>query len=257
MKTLILTPNRKLNCGMYQLAQDLAKELDGEIRTRGDSILYDDLYEKKYKQVITFLYPMHKHGRFMKENYGTHWIVYNQGVPPITKTYFPNFWRRQAMRYINWRNNITMQGADENWDVTEREQKPRWTEKKETTSVLVKNHEPYALYLGRTTDYKNYEWLEKTMKELNIPLYHPQNESDDIIYDLLSNAKMLVTASIWEGFGRPCNEAQALKVYTVCFNTGAHDRLVKYGSVVPNHNFELFKQRVKEFWYDGIEDRNG
>ena len=280
MRTLILTPNRNLCCGMYQLAKDLAKEFDGDIKTRtainrphpytkDGNWIYNQAW--KYERVITFLYPMHQHGKYFKKHYGTKWICYNQGIPPVTKTYFPNFWRRQAMKYINWRNNITMKGADEYWNVTEREQKPRWTEKKELDYRFVENikmhkllqfgnadvSSAYAIYLGRTTDYKNYIWLKQTVKELKILLIHPENLSDDIIHALLSNAKMLVTASIWEGYGRSVNEAQALKIYTVCFDTGAHDRLVKYGSVVPNCNFELFKQKIKEFWYDRIEDRKG
>ncbi len=34
MKTLILTPNKNEMCGMYQLAKDLAKEFDGDIKTK-------------------------------------------------------------------------------------------------------------------------------------------------------------------------------------------------------------------------------
>ena len=49
------------------------------------------------------------------------------------------------MKYIAWRNNVTMQGADEYWDVTEREQKPRWSERKVAKAPL----SDYAIYLGR------------------------------------------------------------------------------------------------------------
>ena len=192
MKNLILIPNKNEMCGMYQLAKDLAKEFDGNVITRGDGIDYTNV-----GTIITFMYPMHYYGKQAKKLFGEEikWICYNQGIPPIIKTYFPNFWRRQAMRYIKWRNNATMQGADEYWDVTEREQKPRWTKKAD----LGLGFSDYALYLGRTTDYKNFEWLQKTMKELNIPLYHPENVSDKVIHHYLSNAKLLVTASIWEG----------------------------------------------------------
>ena len=205
-KTLILTPNRNSMCGMFQLAKDLAKEFDGEVWTKGQKIPNEKLWE--FKQVITLMYPMHKHGKFFKGYCGIKWICYNQGIPPITKTYFPNFWRRHAMRYINWRNNATMKGADEYWDVTEREQKPRWTEKIELTEEMIKNvsmlysidlNKPYSIYLGRTTDYKNYESLQRIMKELDIPLFHPLGVSDENVWMLLSNAQMYVSMSLWEG----------------------------------------------------------
>src|SRR3990167_6392703 len=114
----------------------------------GTGGLYADFSGKNitdYEQVITLLYPMHKHGKYLKENYGFKWICYNQGIPPITKIYFPNFFRRQAMRYVNWRNNTTIQGADEYWDVTKRPQKPRWTEK---GNLMDYKDTKYAIYLG-------------------------------------------------------------------------------------------------------------
>ena len=84
MKTLILTPNKNEMCGMYQLAKDLAKELDGEILTKKDTIYWDR------KKVITLLYPMHKYGKKLQKG-GAKWIVYDQKVPPVTKQNFPNF----------------------------------------------------------------------------------------------------------------------------------------------------------------------
>ena len=261
MKTLILTPNRRLNCGMYQLAKDLAKEFDGEVKTKKDKLLYEDLYNNEYKQVITLMYPMHKHGKHLKENYGIKWICYDQKIPSITKTYFPNFWRRQVMRYINWRNNVTMQGADEYWDVTEREQKPRWTEKttKEIFNFPVGTYNKhfaqyrlteekweYALYVGRKTDYKNFEWLWKTMDELKIPfIIPPENCSDEEIHTYYSHAKMFVTASIWEGYGRPVMEAESLGIPAVSFDTDAHKRNTKLGICVENHNFNALKESIK------------
>ena len=261
-KTLILTPNLKLNCGMFQLAQDLAKEFDGDIKTKND-LVTTSIFDGNYEKVITLLYPMHSYGKLAKDIHGNKvkWINYNQGIPPITKTYFPNFWRRQAMRYINWRNNATMQGADEVWNVTEREQKPRWTEKAKLRFLQFEDVDltkPYSIYIGRTTDYKNYEFLKQTMKELKIPLIHPINVSDDLLGEYLSNSKMLVTASIWEGFGRPCLEACALNIPVVCYDAGAHkSNMQKYdnkGICVPldinnmKKSEEDFKKGVLEVW---------
>ena len=253
MKTLILTPNKNLQCGMYQLAQDLAKEFAGDIKTKGDKLLYD----KKYNQVITLLYPMHKHGKYMKNGYGLKWICYDQGIPPVTKTYFPNFFRRQYMKLFTWLNNRSMKGADEYWNVTEREQMPRWTKKARKCSIsyhAIDMCYGYAIYLGRTTDYKNYEWLTKTMKGLGIPLIHPENEQDYVIHEMLSNAKMLVTASLWEGYGRPVQEAETLGIPTVAYDVGAHKRHIKKGICVPLDlkNMEKserdFKQAILKVW---------
>lgn len=251
MKTLILTPNKTEMCGMYQLAKDLAKEIDGSIMTKED---YHNSIE--YDKVISFLYPMHHIAKTIKENYGTYWICYNQGIPPITKTYFPDFWRRQAIRYINWRNNITTKGADEYWDITEREQKPRWTKKSDLGGLDIKKlgFGDYVLYLGRTTDYKNFEWLQKTMQELKIKLHHPKNVSDKVIHHYLSNAKMLVTASIWEGYGRTVMEAEALGIPAVAYDVGAHKKHIKKGICVTldlnnmKKSEELFKKAILEVW---------
>ena len=92
MKTLILTPNRETVCGMYQNAVDLAKELNGDIYTKGEKM--EEWEIGLYNQVITFLHPVHKSGRFLKENYGLKWICYDQKVPPPTKksaTQSPSF----------------------------------------------------------------------------------------------------------------------------------------------------------------------
>lgn len=257
MKTLILTPYKRLQCGMYQLAKDLAKEFNGDIGTKhGSGIECKEYYNgKDYDEVITFLYPMHNFGKMMKRKFGTKWICYDQKIPPVTKQYFPNFWRRQAMKYINWRNNTTMKGADEYWDVTEREQKPRWNEKHkwivDLKTDMYENIDlikPYALYLGRTTDYKNYGWLQKTMKELNIPLLHPEDVHDNAIHLFLSHTKMLVTASIWEGFGRPVMEAETLGIPAVAYDVGAHKRHIKKGICVPLdiNNMEKSEEKFKE-----------
>ena len=256
-KTLILTPNSQMNCGMFQLAQDLAKEFDGDIKFKGDFNAFTDYNQwEKYEIVITLLYPMHGWGKDYKVN-STHQvklICYDQKIPPVTKTYFPNFWRRQAMRYINWRNNATMQGADEYWDVTEREQKPRWT-KKHTDFRGFDTAKPYALYLGRKTDYKNFNWLQKTMQELNISLlFFDEPHNDDWVHYYLSNAKMLVTASLWEGYGRTPQEAEVLGIPAVAYDVGAHKRHIKKGICVhlDIDNIEvseaLFKEAVLKIW---------
>jgi len=98
MKTLILTPNKKLNCGMFQLSQDLAKEFNADIRTRDNYLPLSD-----YDEVITFLHPMHKLGRKAKQM-GKKWICYDQKVPEPNKLHFPNFFRRQYMKWFNWAN---------------------------------------------------------------------------------------------------------------------------------------------------------
>jgi len=271
-KTLILTPNKTEMCGMYQLAKDLAKEFDGDIMFKGDKIgtggYYDDFSGKSitdYKQVITFLYPMHKHGKFFKSYCGMKWVCYDQKIPPVTKTYFPNFWRRQYMKVFTWLNNRSMKGADEYWDVTEREQKPRWTEKKELNDELKKFismlyginlNKPYAIYLGRTTDYKNFDWLKKLLENFSIPLLHPLGMSDENINILLSNAKMLVTASIWEGYGRPVMEAEALGIPAIAYDIGAHKRHIKKGICV-TFNINNLEKSEKKFEEAVLEVWNG
>ena len=252
IKTLILTPNKTQVCGMYQLAKDLAKELDGKVVTKNS----------KYKStgyenvVISLLHPMHNKAKSLKKHLGFKWIVYDQKVPPVTKEYFPNFFRRQYMKYFNWINTRSMKGADEYWELSEREQKPRWTKKIKSSCGIASYRgfpiwmENYALYLGRTTDYKNFDWLKETMERLGIPLIHPEKEDDEMIYALLSNASLLVTASIWEGYGRPVMEAQALGIPVVCFDTGVHKKLVKNGIVVPNRDFIRFKDAIKTVWKD-------
>lgn len=245
MNTLILTPNNEVVCGMYQLAKDLAEELDADISTREDIYELMHQYDRMmdiYDRVITFLYPMHSIGRKLRQR-GLRWVCYDQGIPPVTKEYFPDFFRRWSMKYVSWQNRRTMEGADEYWDVTERPQKPRWT-KKSTRRI----NERYALYLGRRTDYKNYEWLKKTCEQLKIPLVAPFEWSDEQVHDYLSNARMLVTASTWEGYGRPVMEAEALGVPAVCFNVGAHKRHVKKGICVSNKDFDGLKKAIKEVW---------
>src|SRR3990167_8587483 len=176
MKTLILTPNKTEMCGMYQLAKDLAKEFDGEIMTKGQDTLFNPDY---YDVVITFLYPMHKYGK-RAQRAGIKWICYDQKIPPATKTYFPNFFRRQYMKVFKYLNELSMDGNDEYWDVTEREQKPRWN-KQSTEGVVMfngyrniffsnliydlnkgvidKSQFKFFLYTGRKTDYKNFDRL--------------------------------------------------------------------------------------------------
>ena len=253
VKTLILTPNKTEMCGMYQLAKDLAKDLKGDIRTKAD---INEVKWQDYDEVITMLYPIHLYGK-VAQRQGVKWICYDQGIPPVTKTYFPNFWRRQAMKYISWRNNVTKKGADEYWDVTEREQKPRWSKKVllpkyyEGVKIILRGTDvtkPYSIYIGRTMDYKNYEWLQETMNNLGIKLILPENEPDEVIHILLSNAKMLVTASLWEGYGRPVMEAEALGIPAVAYDVGTHKKHIKKGVCVPLGDEKAFKKAVLEVW---------
>ena len=233
MKKMLLITDKNPMSGMFQLAKDI----EGDIHSlRFNNPLYrifpflDKFNFDGYDEVITFLYPLHIFGKEAKKQ-GLRWVCYDNGTPPATETYFPNFWRRQYMKIFNRLNAQSMQGADEYWDVTEREQKPRWIKKSNDYEEL-KSYKPYALYLGRKTDYKNFDWLQKTMKELNIHLqFSNKQHSDEFIHALLSNAKMLVTASLWEGYGRPIMEACALNIPVVCYNVGAHEvNMKKYNN---------------------------
>ena len=251
---------------MYQLAKDLAKEFDGDVGTlkHRNQIKYLDLPTRediiiegkelniqKYKQIITLLFPMHWLGREYKRR-GLHWICYDQKTPPAEKQYFPNLLRRQYMKVFNRLNAWSIKGADEYWDVTEREQKPRWTKKRKETELDLTD---YATYIGRRTDYKNFAWLQKTMKDLNIPFKPSRpNSTDDEIWYCLSNAKMLVTASLWEGYGRPVMEAEALGIPAVAYDVGSHKRHIKKGICIPldikniKKSEELFKKAILEVW---------
>ena len=252
MTTLILTPNKKEVCGMYQLAKDLAKEFDGKVYTKNERIPHNEFFD--YTQVITLFYPMHKHGKYLQKNYGFKWICYDQKIPPATKVYFPDFFRRQYIKVFTWLNNRSMKGADEYCNVTEREQKPRWTEKRKSISNDALNRQEYALYLGMRTDYKNFDWLQKTMRELDIQLEYSNYWDDENVYDWLSNAKMLITASLWEGYGRSVMEAEALGIPAVAYDVGAHKRHIKKGICVHldinnmNKSEEDFKKAVLEVW---------
>ena len=86
------------------------------------------------------------------------------------------------------------------------------------------------------------------MIELDIPLYHPENEPDYVIHRWLSGAYMLVTASLWEGYGRPVMEAQSLGIPVVCYDVGVHKKLVTNGIVVPVGNEQLFKEAIIKIW---------
>lgn len=246
---LILTPNKNEMCGMYQLAKDLAKELNADIKTRENTSINDYLY---YDEFITFLYPMHKYGEVAKKNFGKKWICYDQKVPESTKFYFPNFFRRQYMKWFYWANERSKQGADKYWELSKIKQKPKWTKKTNRLDFSYYQdadmNKPYAIYLGRTSDYKNYDWLKKTMEELNIPLIHPLGMDGKYVHQLLSNAKLLVTASLWEGYGRPVMEAQALGIPVVCYDVGVHKKLVTNGYVIPLDDKTAFKEAVRLEW---------
>ena len=274
VKTLILTPNKTEMCGMYQLAKDLAKELDADIGTLMysnklnrlipwiKSIKIDNYSDKRglnyYDEVITFLYPMHIFGKEAKKN-RMKWIVYDQKVPP--DNCFKGVFRRMYMdvfRILDRRSKID---ADEYWELSEREQKPRWIEKTSEVSVFngynnkyfkklrIQDDWNYALYIGRKTDYKNFDKLVQIMDELKIPFVTPpDNCSDKLIHQYYSGAKLFVTASTWEGYGRPVMEAESLGIPAVSFDTGTHKRNTKKGICVKNYDFDALKDAIKTIW---------
>ena len=92
------------------------------------------------------------------------------------------------------------------------------------------------------------------MKELDIHLLHPNDVDDNTLYALLRNAKLLVTASIWEGFGRSVMEAEALSIPAVAYDVGAHKRYIKKGICIPldinnmKKSEEEFKKAVLKVW---------
>ena len=74
---------------------------------------------------------------------------------------------------------------------------------------------------------------------------------DDGINALLSHAKLFITASEWEKFGRPCQEAQALNIPVVAFDVGRYKEIVGKigGIVVEAGNKKAFKEAIKREWY--------
>lgn len=241
MKRLILTPTKEKKCGMYQLAKDL----DGQIETlKFPNPILKIIFPmingmnihkwQDYDEIITFIYPMHTFGRDAQKK-GVKWICYDQGTP--SPELFKNFWRRQYMKLFTWLNKRSMQGCDEYWWVGDIKQKSRYQFKKD-----------YALYLGRKEDYKNFYWLKQVMELLEIPFVWSEDFENDAINALLSHAKLLVTASGWEGYGRPVSEAQNLGIPVVCYDVGAHKKLVKKGSVIePGDKAEFANALIK--WY--------
>lgn len=270
MKTLILTPNKNEMCGMYQLAKDMQNECPCNYKcechishnfeqdiikckycSKTDIITKDNIKEIDYliyDKFITFLYPMHKYGWSAKNYFKKIWVCYDQKVPPPTKLYFPNFFRRIYMKWFCFVNERSKKGADEYWDVTERKQKPRWIKKYKSTFKQFELKDNYSLYLGRRTDYKNYKWLSQMMKDLNIDLISSKNWTDDQIHNALSHTKLLVTASLWEGYGRSVMEAEALGIPAVAYDVGTHKKHIKKGICVPVGNKILFKKAIKEIW---------
>ena len=67
-------------------------------------------------------------------------------------------------------------------------------------------------------------------------------------------SKRLVTASIWEGFGRPVMEAETLGIPAVAYDVGAHKRYIKKGICVHldinnmQKSEEDFKKAVLKVW---------
>ncbi len=249
MATLILTPTRNRNCGMF----NLAKSLDGDIFTlMFSNPVYRlfpvfDFYRfwkvmlrgrathasrSDYDTIISFIYPMHLFARQAKNQVA--WIVYDQKVPPAKL--FKNFFRRQYIRLFTLLNNWSQQGAHKYWELSKIPQ---------DVAGCKKN---YAIYLGRTEDYKNFKWLQRTMKKLGIPLEHPVNDSDDLVFAKLSNAKLFATASEWEGYGRGVAEAQIRGIPTVCFDTGTHKEHCTNGICVENGNKYKFEQAIIKLW---------
>ena len=274
MERLILTPNENRMCGMYQLAKSLDGDI-GTVRIKNRLVrllmfyfpfLINTRSLKDYDEVVTFLYPTHLIGKKAKK-LGKKWICYDQKVP--NPYLFKNFWRRQYMKIFLLFNEITKQGADEYWELDKIKQEPRYCfeivddycechsshRRKNPNKCCERCKKNYAIYIGRTEDYKNFDWLKDTMDKLKIPLIHPINEPDNVLQALLSNAKLLVTASLWEGYGRPVMEAQALGIPVVCYDVGVHKKLVKNGYVIPVEDKKAFMKAVKIKWNE-IENEN-
>lgn len=287
-------------CGMYQHAKDLSKELDADIFTLKFSNPIYRLYplfdffkfwrvlsKNNYKEVITFIYPMHLFGE-MAKGAEIKWKIFDQLTPPATKFFFPNFLRRQYMKIFNWldeRSKSKHKGWDSYTSVLVEKQKPRYKTKCKddifcechlshkpnvnpnvccevcrtkiplSKEIIIKYFKKgidltkqYSINTGRTTDYKNFNKLKDLMSELKIPLVHPENEPDKVIHALLSNAKMFVSMSLWEGFGRGVMEMEALDESAIAYDVGTHKKHIKKGICVPLGDEKAFKEAIIKVW---------
>ena len=87
------------------------------------------------------------------------------------------------------------------------------------------------------------------MEELDIPLViPPDNCSDELMHRYYSHATCYITASLWEGYGRPVMEAEALGIPAVAYDVGTHKKHIKKGVCVPLGDEKAFKKAVLEVW---------
>ena len=111
--------------------------------------------------------------------------------------------------------------------------------------------EGYAVMASRNEWYKRFQWFEAACKELNIPykLYHPEIHSRTDYIQGLSNCSLLVSPSLYEGFGLTPIEAAYNRKPIVLSDIGIFKELWEGKAYFfKSHDYDDFKKVLKKAW---------
>jgi len=109
----------------------------------------------------------------------------------------------------------------------------------------------YAVMASRDTWYKRFNWFESACGELGIPYktYHPRYNSREDYIKGVSNCSMLVSPSLYEGFGLTPIEGAYNGKPIVLADTDIFRELWNLKAYFFDpHNYTSFKNTMKEAW---------